>query len=230
MSRNKSKKNIFKDKSFLHFPSLLTTPTLDYLDEVCIPYYKNSKLLQSGKLKDFYGGSIGDLSQLRLPQVDNPHLLPKLNGLPIWSQLSQIAQDLFESREAHLFASHMLIKSAFNPFIVPWHQDGVYWGEHRHTQAISFVVPTQSTDINNGCIHYYDHPYQDYLEHEKWNQTNALSVTTMLDYKKIVSCPTQAGDIIVHGPKSLHMSPANKTSNYRNIIVVIYKDNRKHDL
>ncbi len=211
--------------SFKIFKSALSKDEIQSLQSLTLPMYSSDELLERGVLKDFDKGRVKSRSELILPQVDNPHLIDlAILELSFWDRIITCLKFSYDVSNLSWFASHMLLKKARSYSDIDWHQDIAYWTNVTDTNFLSVLIPTSSTDKNNGCLCYFEQKQSTRLNHiNVANAYRSLKIDKIVDEKSVVACPTNVGDIIVHNPLSIHKSFSNKSNEDRNIFAVIFK-------
>ena len=210
--------------SYKVISNLLQVKSILDLDIITQGMYKDRSLLDKGFLKDFYTGKCSKFKEITLPQVDNPHCFNKsILDLDIWKFLYSIASDELQKKEPHLFATHMMLKKGESNYSeVVWHQDGSFWKkEERLIESVSILIPTVATSKNNGGLRYLKTLYKNFLSRNSTSQN--ILIDKELDNKEGKDCETVLGDVIVHYPKSVHMSYPNLSKKDRNIFVAIFR-------
>ena len=209
--------------SYKVIPNILCVKSLLDLDIMTQEMYRDPILLNKGVLKDFHKGSCSHFKEINIPQVDNPHLFNKsILDLDIWKCLHNIASKELK-KNVSLFATHMMLKKTESANSeVAWHQDGSFWKkEDRLIKSVSILIPTVSTSKNNGCLKYLKTLYKNFLP--KNDTSQKITIDKELESKDGIDCNTTLGDIIVHYPKSVHMSYPNLSKKDRSIFATIFR-------
>ena len=119
----------------------------------------------------------------------------------------ELANQIFGTR-CHFGFDHAIIK---NPGSGPvhWHQDQFYSKLDRNKQCLSFWIPLQAVNPENGGMEYAVGPQEQLLTHSRvFEKSHAYHVRDIPPVKSL-SPAMELGDVCVHTPMTLHRSHPN---------------------
>ena len=100
-----------------------------------------------------------------------------------------------------------------------WHQDEGYWGRNLDDKGVTCWIPLQDVDERNGCMHFIDGGHaHGVLEHKLVDGVQSDLLRCEPDLSRIVICPIRRGSVTFHHSKTPHMTPANTSSAWRNVV------------
>jgi phytanoyl-CoA hydroxylase len=109
----------------------------------------------------------------------------------------------------------------------PPHQDSYYF-MITPPQAITFWIPLEDVDLENGCLRYIKGSHRAGMRPHGKNQILGFSQTitdfgTPDDLKNEVALPAKAGDILVHHGMTIHRADGNKSlTRSRRVVGLVY--------
>ena len=100
-----------------------------------------------------------------------------------------------------------------------WHQDEGYWGRNLDERAITCWMPLHDVDVANGCMHFIAGGHHDgVLEHFQPDHLQSDLLFCKPDSSRSVACPILVGSVTFHHSKTPHMTPPNKTGEWRRAV------------
>ena len=100
-----------------------------------------------------------------------------------------------------------------------WHQDEGYWGRNLDDRGVTCWIPLQDTDQTNGCMHFIDGGHLNgVIEHKLVEGVQSDLLTCPVDETKAVVCPVKRGGVTFHHSKTPHMTTANTSGTWRNVV------------
>lgn len=112
-----------------------------------------------------------------------------------------------------------LAKPPHNDAPTLWHQDEGYWGRNLDDRGITCWMPFHDVDVANGCMHFVDGGHRDgVLEHMQPPNIQSDLLYCEPDESRAVACPIKLGSVTFHHGKTPHMTPANTTDAWRQIL------------
>lgn len=100
-----------------------------------------------------------------------------------------------------------------------WHQDEGYWGRNLDEGGITCWMPMHDVNVDNGCMHFVDRGHKDgVLEHFSPDHIASDLLYCKPDESRAVACPLKVGGVTFHHGKTPHMTPLNKTKQWRRIL------------
>nr|WP_306220192.1 phytanoyl-CoA dioxygenase family protein [Cohnella sp. WQ 127256] len=146
---------------------------------------------------------------------------------------AQMAQLLTGVPSIRLYHDHALYKMPGDSKETPWHQDFPFW-PMKESGALSMWLALDDVNENNGCMVFMPRSHKlgkvasiDFLEPIDIFE---LSKGTHIDDEKPVIVRMKAGSCTFHDGLTFHFAHANRTSNPRRVLAVIYMpDGTKFD-
>jgi len=100
-----------------------------------------------------------------------------------------------------------------------WHQDEAYWGRNLDERGLTCWMPLHDVDEQNGCMHFIDGGHREgVLEHRQPADVQSDLLYCTPDESRMVSCPIRLGSVTFHHGKTPHMTPANRTDQWRRAV------------
>jgi ectoine hydroxylase-related dioxygenase (phytanoyl-CoA dioxygenase family) len=145
--------------------------------------------------------------------VTNPHLAAALGDL------------IGPNVELHHTTLHIKPPETGMPF--PLHQDSPFY-QHEGFGYVDAIVHLDDTNDENGCLRFVPGSHkQGHIEHV--TQVDGVAVsphlpTDVWPLDATVPCPAKAGDIIAFSIYTVHGSYVNRTSRFRRLVRLGYRD------
>ena len=106
------------------------------------------------ELRDYVDDMIAALpegkrpEQMDVPHVEHPYLFKYLADPRVLDVIER-----FIGPDILLWSSHFISKRTSDGLAVPWHQDGVYWGERlQPMHVITMWLAVDESTVENGCM------------------------------------------------------------------------------
>ena len=128
-----------------------------------VAYYNENGYLKYGRiftqpeldeLRDYVDDMIASLpegkrpEQMDVPHVEHPYLFKYLADPRVLDVIER-----FIGPDILLWSSHFISKRTSDGLAVPWHQDGVYWGDRLDPmRVITMWLAVDESRIENGCM------------------------------------------------------------------------------
>jgi ectoine hydroxylase-related dioxygenase (phytanoyl-CoA dioxygenase family) len=216
----------FKTKGFVSLKDIIPAAEIKRIEAIYDQLFKDKVGYAEGSFFDLAGND-DSASQYKMPQLLGPSKYSQeLKDSIIFPILKEAAKQLLsvESDDAIRLGDHAILKPAKNMTETPWHQDEAYWDETRDHNALSFWIPLQKTDYNNGTMCFIPlEKNQEIIPHHTINndpKIHGLEVDSC-DKSKMVVCPLNIGDITAHHNKTLHYTPPNITDSARKAYIIV---------
>ena len=125
----------YNENGYLKFGRIFTQPELgelrDYVDDMIAS-------LPEGKRPE----------QMDVPHFEHPYLFKYLADPRVLDVIER-----FIGPDILLWSSHFISKRTSDGLAVPWHQDGVYWGERlQPMRVITMWLAVDESMVENGCM------------------------------------------------------------------------------
>jgi phytanoyl-CoA hydroxylase len=105
-----------------------------------------------------------------------------------------------------------------------WHQDEGYWGRNLDDAGITCWMPFHDVDERNGCMHFIDRGHRDgVLEHRQPDNIASDLLYCEPDESRAIARPISLGSVTFHHSKTPHMTPPNRTEEWRKILTQHFK-------
>jgi len=152
------------------------------------------------------------------------------------SPMAEIAAQVMKSKTLNFFYDQLLVKEPHSSEPTPWHQDQSYWpltGE----QIMSVWAPFDAATEESGVLSYVKGSHKwgkifaptifgnnpAYVEiYKKAGLETLPDIEAQRDKYEILCWDMDAGDVLIHHPKTLHYAAGNKTGNRRRGLALRY--------
>ena len=164
------------------------------------------------------GARLGDAP--RIPEVDVPSKFsPKLASSPALSICAAIARQL-HGPAARLTWDHAIYKPSLNEASTPWHQDAAY--ADAGEVAVGMWIPLQDVSLEEGCMRFVPGSHRRGLaDHAHLaSESNPGLLGAEVDEATVVSCPVQAGGLVLHNDMTLHSTGPNLGTGTRRVWIL----------
>lgn len=123
---------------------------------------------------------------------------------------------------------HVIVKSAWNASITPWHQDAALTRFRSvprvlQTERFHFWIPLQDATPENGCMEFLAGSHRkSLLRHERFDRANGDVGLRAApdDADGRTACPVAAGGFTIHTPRTLHHAGRNATARSRKAWII----------
>lgn len=222
----------FQTKGFVAIKDIIPKDEIRKIEAIYARLFKEKVGYAEGSYFDL-AGSDDNASALKMPQILGPAKYDEeLRNSIIFPILQAAAKQLLgiTTQEELRPGDHAILKPARNMTDTPWHQDEAYWDETKDHHALSFWIPLQDVNYDNGCMCFIPlEENQQIIPHHTINndpRIHGLEADTF-DVSKRVVCPLNIGDITAHHSKTLHYTPPNITDKERKAYIVVYQGPKK---
>lgn len=216
----------FKKKGFVSLKDIIPADEIKRIEVIYDQLFRDKVGYAEGSFFDLAGND-DNASQYKMPQLLGPsRFSQELKDSIIFPILKEAAKQLLEveNDDEIRLGDHAILKPAKNMTETPWHQDEAYWDETKNHHALSFWIPLQNTNYDNGTMCFIPlEPNQEILPHHTINndpKIHGLEVD-QCDVNKMVVCPLNIGDITAHHNKTLHYTPPNITDKARKAYIIV---------
>lgn len=154
----------------------------------------------------------------KIVQSSPTRLWPELGDSTFRHWAIEFASALM-GRPLEFWYDQFLAKPPNNEAPTYWHQDEGYWGRNLDDRGITCWMPFHDVDASNGCMHFIDGGHKDgILEHKQPPHIQSDLLYCEPDEARTVPCPIKLGSVTFHHGKTPHMTPANTTGQWRQIL------------
>jgi len=166
---------------------------------------------------------IVDLPENKRPeQMDTPHFQhPFLFNYLAHPRVLDVIEQ-FIGPDIVLWSSHLISKRCNDGLAVPWHQDGVYWGNRLEPMdVITMWLAVDASQVENGCMRVIAGSHRDQdlryqaVATRSENLFGSEVVTEDRDPSKIVDLELAVGECHFHKAFTIHSSNANTSQQRR---------------
>lgn len=161
----------------------------------------------------------------RLMQVMNSEVVsPTINRVIRSEAILDVVAALI-GPDISLYHSKLLMKSARDGAITPWHQDFVYWAKvEQGPVQLNCMIAIDPATKENGCIQFVPGSHkQGLLTHEQRTENFNLSLPGKFHERLgAVYCEMQPGDCVFFGSLVVHGSEGNNSPYHRRANTVVY--------
>ena len=193
----------YKENGYLTYGRIFTKPELDELRDYVDEMIEN---LPEGRRPE----------QMDVPHFEHPYLFKYLTHPRVLKVIERlIGPDIV------LWSSHFISKRENDGMAVPWHQDGVYWGESLDPMhVITMWLAVDESKVENGCMRVISgsHNLRD-RRYESVDRKNMLFgsevVDADLDASKAVNLELEVGECHFHDAWTIHNSSPNVSQKRR---------------
>jgi hypothetical protein len=174
------------------------------------------------ELRDYVDGMIAALpegkrpEQMDVPHVEHPYLFKYLADPRVLDVIER-----FIGPDILLWSSHFISKRTSDGLAVPWHQDGVYWGERlQPMRVITMWLAVDESTVENGCMRVIagSHKLRD-RRYEKVDREKHLFgrevIAEDLDESRIADLKLAVGECHFHDAFTIHGSAPNTSQKRR---------------
>ena len=193
----------YNREGYLKFGRIFTKPELD-------------------DLRDYVDGMIASLpegkrpEQMDVPHFEHPFLFKYLTHPRVLDVIER-----FIGPDIALWSSHFISKRTSDGLAVPWHQDGVYWGDRlQPMHVITMWLAVDESKVENGCMRVIagshkllDRRYENV--DTKKNLFGREIVAEDLDLSKAVDLELEVGECHFHDAFTAHGSNPNTSQKRR---------------
>ena len=188
-------------------------------------YLKFGRIFTQGELdelRDYVDDMIASLpegkrpEQMDVPHVEHPYLFKYLADPRVLDVIEQ-----FIGPDILLWSSHFISKRTSDGLAVPWHQDGVYWGDRLDPMhVITMWLAVDESIVENGCMRVIagSHKFRDRryekVDHEK-HLFGREVIAEDLDASKVVDLELAVGECHFHDAFTIHGSAPNTSQKRR---------------
>ncbi len=211
--------DFYDQNRFIKLKHVLDQPTLAYFNKVisdCVSRLNTPQIPLDER--DTYGKAFLQLFNLWLE--DN-----LIKPLVFSKRIAGIVSGLLKVRKVRIYHDQALFKEA-NGGITPWHADQYYW-PLSSDKTVTAWIPLQATPLEMGPLEFSagSHILVDGRElgigdKSEREISKKLRVT---DFEHVIE-PFDAGEISFHSGWIFHRAGANKTSETRKVMTIIYMD------
>lgn len=158
-------------------------------------------------------------------QILSPHLYAKrLRRTVFFRNASSIARQLLGPKTQFAF-DHALIKPALSGAATPWHQDEAFRDPAFDYQELSFWMPLQRVNLENGCMEFIPGSHVAEVRPHR-SPAGDVSIHALecdaTDLDAAIASPLEAGGCTIHTARTLHGTGPNRSSAPRLAYVVAF--------
>lgn len=218
----------FRDDGFLVVPSLCDTNELIEIRDILMALFQQQAGRKEGNQFDMLGQDQED-GELLQPQLIKPSLYaPALQRTEYFERVRAIARQLLGS-DAEFSFDHSIIKPAGKIAATPWHQDEAHRDDpNSDCQQISFWMPLQEVNEDNGCMRYVPGSHRGgLLPHRSPSDDPRIHALECLpeyvDESAVRAQPVLAGWCILHAGRTLHAASPNYSAADRLAYIISFR-------
>lgn len=209
----------FHENGFLSIPAVTTADDLAQLIPIYDRMFATRAGYEDGNFFDFAGK---DDRNPVLPQILMASKYePALRASLAYRNCAAMALQLLGPRTEFVFDHAMIKPGRGRP--TPWHQDQAFWRAGGYYPTISFWIPFQDVDRDNGCLKFIpksNHgPFHEHRPLDDDPHKHGLEAIGVAD-DGAVYCPLAAGGATVHHWLTCHGADANTTTAGRRAYVI----------
>ncbi|MCZ6854798.1 MAG: phytanoyl-CoA dioxygenase family protein [Gammaproteobacteria bacterium] len=156
--------------------------------------------------------------KFKIVQGSPSHIWPEINDRRFRQWMIEFAGELL-GKGVEFWYDQYLAKPPYEGAETCWHQDEGYWGRNLSERGITCWLPLHDVDAENGCMHFIAGGHRDgVLEHFQPAHIQSDLLYCEPDISRTVSCPISLGSVTFHHSKTPHMTPPNKTGDWRRAV------------
>lgn len=206
------------DQGFLTLDTITDASEVSAIRAVLEKLLRNRAGVQEGSFFDMLAAE-GDTSPMHLMQIKNPtDYAPDLAKTQYLRNATEMARQVL-GPEARLWFDMLILKPANSEAETPWHQDEAFCDPRFEYKEITFWMPLQDTDANNGCMSFIPGTHKGHVmrHHSPGDDptVHALECSDDFDAEAAVVCPVPAGGCSIHYGRTLHFAGANRSNQPR---------------
>jgi phytanoyl-CoA hydroxylase len=163
-------------------------------------------------------GKSKDEREFKIVQGSPTLVWPSIKDAPFRRWAIDFASTLM-GRDVEFWYDQFLAKPPRDGAPTYWHQDEGYWGRNLEDRGITCWLPLHDVDVRNGCMHFIDRGHADgILTHRQPEHVQSDLLLCEPDLSRMIPCPIRAGSVTFHHGKTPHMTPANRTDDWRRAV------------
>jgi ectoine hydroxylase-related dioxygenase (phytanoyl-CoA dioxygenase family) len=207
----------YRENGFVHLNNVLPPPLLEYYRT---PIREMVEKLSGARVplekRSTYGKAF-----LQVMNLWTKH--DQIRKFVFGKRLARIATDLMGCRGVRVYHDQALYKEPGGGF-TPWHADQYYWPVSSDN-TITAWVPLQDTPLEMGPLAFCpkSHHFQSGRDLEISDESE-MSLKEKLDSSALVEQPFTLGDVSFHSGWTFHRAGANRTTEPREVMTIIYID------
>jgi hypothetical protein len=214
----------FHREGFLKLPCVAPPEDVQHIGEILDDLFARHRELPKENAYEL--GSAKDLTGTPLiPQVIAPEKLKQeLLETTYFKNARAISEQLL-GKDCKFQGGHAIYKTPRNQKATPWHQDQAYWNRGVTTFSANFWMPLDDCPVEMGCMQFVPRSHLGDLRphHPAGNDPNMHTLETdVVDIKKAVPCPLEAGGCTIHTLKTLHYTGPNNTDKPRRAYILTF--------
>lgn len=156
--------------------------------------------------------------KFRIVQGSPSRIWPEINDMRFRQWMIGFAADLL-GKPVEFWYDQYLAKPPHEGAETYWHQDEGYWGRNLFERGITCWLPLHDVNAANGCMHFIAGGHRDgVLEHFQPAHIQSDLLYCEPDVSRTVGCPISVGSVTFHHSKTPHMTPPNKTGDWRRAV------------
>lgn len=214
----------FHESGFISIPQITTADEVGWIRDACDRLFEQRAGWGTGDLFDF-AGTDAPGTALKAPQLSHPSKYePALLNTHFHASALVMARQLLGPAAQFVF-DHSMLKPARTGSSTPWHQDEAFYPFKGGSNVLTFWMPLQDVDAQNGCLDFIPGsnkgpllPHQRINNDPRIHGLEALGVDETLK----VACPLSAGGATIHGYHTLHHSNPNVSDGPRRAYAVLF--------
>jgi len=163
-------------------------------------------------------GTPRDRRQFRIVQGSPSRVWPGINDMRFRRWMNDFSSKLL-GKPVEFWYDQYLAKPPFEGAELYWHQDEGYWGRNLDERGITCWLPLQDVDVANGCMHFIKGGHRNgVLQHFQPDHIQSDLLYCKPDISQSIGCPLSVGSVTFHHGKTPHMTPANRTGEWRRAV------------
>jgi hypothetical protein len=203
----------FREHGFIVVEDVIDPADLDEVRRRCQPILDHKEKLAFDWAWE--KGTDRDHRRFRIVQGSPTMVWPEIGETRLRRWMIDHASALL-GRPVEFWYDQLLAKPPREGATTYWHQDEGYWGRNLDERGITCWLPLVDVDERNGCMHFVDRGHRDgILAHHQPEHIQSDLLCCEPDESRSVACPIRAGSVTFHHGKTPHMTPANRSDEWR---------------
>ena len=200
------------EDGFVTLQAITSKVEAAHIREIAVSLLANEAGATSGDLFDTVASPGEDVVKRSLQLTNPAKYAPQLFETSFVQNATYLARKLLHP-DCVLRSNYVLVKPARIGIGTPWHQDEAYRDPRFLHHELTFWMPLQDVDIDQGCMMFIPKSHQQgILTHESPNhdpRKHVIVCTGRFQEGQAVVCPLPAGGCTIHDQRTLHCTGNN---------------------
>lgn len=205
----------FETDGHLSIPVITSQAELGWMRVAYDRLFDQRSGWDEGDLTDF-GAKEEAGKKPSVPQLLNPSRYePGLAATQYRRNALKVAKQLL-GPTAEVVFEHAMLKPAMTGGITPWHQDQSFYEKYTNYHAVTFWMPLQDVDFENGCMSFIDGSQKGpLLPHRSIGNDPRVHGLELVDISQVgidpkpTPCLLRCGEVSIHHSLTLHSAGPN---------------------